>query len=176
MRPPRAISAAGRFNPSLSTYGFVDFYGKRDQKFNLSTYYGEVRIMQSPGFAPPSLQKWNLTFEANGGTDYDGIGRFDVVWNTSLGKGHAFALKLYPVATRDHDAQAAFFISQGFTPEISDFWFSTTAFALGSSGRNKSTSKPSCSTGSPNGFRFSPKVATSSPPPASGSISPPLSA
>lgn len=111
----------GSFNPSLSTYGFVDFYGQRDRKFYLSTYYGEVRFMQSLGFVDPSLQKWNLTFEANGGTDYDRIGRLGLVWNTSFGQGNAFALKLYPLATRDHDAQAAFFISQAFTPEFSGF-------------------------------------------------------
>ncbi|MEO6243983.1 MAG: hypothetical protein ABIQ12_01000 [Opitutaceae bacterium] len=111
----------GNFNPSLSTYGFVDFYGKRDKKFYLSTYYGEIRFMQSLEFVDPALKKWNLTFEANGGTDYDRIGRFGFVWNTSFGKGNAFALKLYPIATRDHDAQAAFFISQAFTPEFSGF-------------------------------------------------------
>ncbi|MDI1319794.1 MAG: hypothetical protein PSW75_06310 [bacterium] len=111
----------GNFNPSLATYGFVDFYGKRVNKFDLSTYYGEIRFMQSLGPLDPKLKKWNLTFEANGGTDYAGIGRLGLVWNTSFGQGNAFALKLYPIATRDHDAQAAIFISQAFTPKLSGF-------------------------------------------------------
>ena len=63
--------------------------------------------MQSLAFVDPALKKWNVTFEANGGTDYAGIGRLGLVWNTSFAEGNAFALKLYPVATRDHDAHAS---------------------------------------------------------------------
>lgn len=105
--------------PSLSLYGFVDFYGRTKRKFDLNTYYGEVRLMQSLGFADANLKAWNLTVEANGGTDYDGILRLGVVWNTSLGKGNTFALKLYPAASRDHDAQVSFYCAQQLTPEFS---------------------------------------------------------
>ncbi len=115
------IEGGGNLAPSLATYGFVDFYGKQQGKFNLSTYYGEIRFMQSLAFVDPALKKWNVTFEANGGTDYAGIGRLGLVWNTSFAEGNAFALKLYPVATRDHDAHASFFISQAFTPKVSGF-------------------------------------------------------
>ena len=105
--------------PPLSLYGFVDFYGQTKSKFDLNTYYGEVRLMHSLGFADTRLKAWNLTVEANGGTDYDRILRFGVVWNTSLGKGNTFALKLYPVASRDRDAHVSFYCAQTLTPELS---------------------------------------------------------
>ena len=105
--------------PPLSLYGFVDFYGQTKSKFDLNTYYGEVRLMHSLGFADARLKAWNLTVEANGGTDYDGILRLGVVWNTSLGKGNTFALKLYPAASRDHDAHASFYCAQTLTSEFS---------------------------------------------------------
>jgi hypothetical protein len=123
--------------PPLSLYGFVDFYGQSKSKFlskfDLNTYYGEVRLMQSLGFADARLKAWNLTVEANGGTDYDRILRFGVVWNTSLGKGNTFALKLYPAASRDHDAHASFYCAQTLTPELSvyaifDYGFGTWIF------------------------------------------------
>lgn len=109
------------FNPSLALYGFVDFYGQTNREYALNTYYGEVRLMQSLDFVKPELKKWNLTVETNGGTDYDGIARFGVVWNTSLFKNNTFALKLYPVATRDADAQASFYFAQQLTPELSAY-------------------------------------------------------
>lgn len=105
--------------PPLSLYGFVDFYGQTKGKFDLNTYYGEVRLMHSLAFADESLKAWNLTVEGNGGTDYDRILRFGVVWNTSLGKGNTFALKLYPAASRDRDAHASIYCAQQLTPEFS---------------------------------------------------------
>lgn len=79
------LEGGAQLLPPLSLYGFVDFYGQTKAKFDLNTYYGEVRLMQSLAFADERLKAWNLTVEANGGTDYDGILRFGVVWNTSLG-------------------------------------------------------------------------------------------
>ncbi len=105
--------------PPLSLYGFFDFYGQTKSKFDLNTYYGEVRLMHSLAFADERLKAWNLTVEGNGGTDYDRILRFGVVWNTSLGKGNTFALKLYPAASRDRDAQVSFYCAQELTPKLS---------------------------------------------------------
>lgn len=105
--------------PPLSLYGFFDFYGQAKSKFDLNTYYGEVRLMHSLAFVDPGLKSWNLTLEGNGGTDYDRILRFGVVWNTSLGKGNTFALKLYPAASRDDDAQISFYCAQALTPKLS---------------------------------------------------------
>jgi hypothetical protein len=111
----------GKFAPPLSAYGFVDFYGQNTAKFDLNTYYGEARLMHSLGWVDPRWQTWNFTAEVNGGTDYAGILRLGVVWNTSLGAGNTFALKLYPVASRDRDAQASIYCSQMFTPKLSGF-------------------------------------------------------
>lgn len=113
--------AGGNFSPPLSAYGFVDFYGQKKAKFDLNTYYGEARLMHSLGWVDPTWKAWNLTAEVNGGTDYDGIHRLGVVWNSSLGAGNTFALKLYPVASRDRDAHASIYCSQMFTPKFSGF-------------------------------------------------------
>ncbi len=113
------LESGAELRPALTTYGFVDFYGQTKSKFDLNTYYGEVRLMQSLAFVDPQWGAWNLTAEANGGTDYDGILRLGLVWNTALGKGNTFALKLYPVATRDRDAQASFYLAQTLTENLS---------------------------------------------------------
>ncbi len=42
--------------------------------------------MQSLAFVDAKVSAWNLTVEANGGTDYDGILRLGLVWNTFLWK------------------------------------------------------------------------------------------
>ncbi len=105
--------------PPLSLYGFFDFYGQTKSKFDLNTYYGEVRLMHSLALVDESLKSWNLTLEGNGGTDYDRILRLGVVWNTSFGKGNTFALKLYPAASRDRDAQISFYCAQTLTPKLS---------------------------------------------------------
>ena len=119
--------------PPLSLYGFVDFYGQTKAKFDLNTYYGEVRLMHSLGWVDERWKAWNLTVEANGGTNYDGILRLGVVWNTSLGQGNTFALKLYPAASRDRDAHASVYCAQTLTPELSvyaifDYGFGTWIF------------------------------------------------
>lgn len=113
------LEGGAQLLPPLSLYGFVDFYGQAKSKFDLNTYYGEVRLMQSLAFADERLKAWNLTVEANGGTDYDGILRLGVVWNTSLGQGNTLALKLYPAASRDGDAHASIYCAQALTPEFS---------------------------------------------------------
>lgn len=115
------LEGGANFNPSLALYGFVDFYGQTNREYALNTYYGEVRLMQSLDFVSPDLKKWNLTVEANGGTDYAGIARFGVVWNTSLFKDNTFALKLYPAASRDQDAHASFYFAQQLTPKFSAY-------------------------------------------------------
>lgn len=113
------VEGGAQLRPPLALYGFVDFYGRTTGKFDLHTYYGEVRLMQSLAFADERLKAWNLTVEANGGTDYDRILRFGVVWNTSLGAGNTVALKLYPAASRDRDAHASLYCAQTLTPKLS---------------------------------------------------------
>jgi hypothetical protein len=115
------LEGGANLNPALALYGFVDFYGQTNREYALNTYYGEARLMQSLDFVSPDLKAWNLTVEANGGTDYAGIARFGVVWNTSLWKDNTFALKLYPAASRDHDAQVSFYCAQQFTPNFSAY-------------------------------------------------------
>ena len=113
------LEGGAELRPELSIYGFFDFYGQANSKFDLNTYYGEVRLMQSLAFADDRLKAWNLTLEANGGTDFDRILRAGLVWNTSFGKGNTFALKLYPAASRDQDAHASFYWAQELSPKLS---------------------------------------------------------
>ncbi len=115
------IEGGGPAAPALTTYGFIDFYGQQDAKYDLNAFYGEARLMQSLAFIDPKWKEWNLTAEVNGGTGYAGIARLGMVWNSSLGEGNTFALKLYPVASRDRDAHASIYCSQMITPKLSAF-------------------------------------------------------
>jgi hypothetical protein len=115
------LEGGASLTDSLAVYGFSDFYGQRRGNFDLNTYYGEVRLMQSLSVVKSEWKAWSATVEVNGGTDYDGITRFGLVWNTSFWKGNATALKFYPVATRDHDAQASIYFSQAFSDAFSAY-------------------------------------------------------
>lgn len=115
------IEGGAPFAPGLTSYGFVDFYGQKDAKYDLNAFYGEARLMQSLAFIDPKWKAWNLATEVNGGTGYAGIVRLGLVWNTSFMEGNAVALKLYPVASRDGDAHASIYFSQKLTPKLSTF-------------------------------------------------------
>lgn len=113
------IEGGGPAAPGLTTYGFADFYGQKEAKYDLNAFYGEARLMKSLDFIDTEWKAWNFAAEVNGGDGYAGILRLGMVWNTSLGDGNTVALKLYPVASRDGDAHASIYIAQALTPKLS---------------------------------------------------------
>jgi len=105
----------------LSLYGFVDLSGDTDRRWAFKHPYGEARLMRSLQDVRPDWQAWNLTVEYNGGEGVDDLLRVGLVWNTSLLDGNTTALKLYPVATRDHDAQVSLYSRQALSSKLSAY-------------------------------------------------------
>lgn len=109
----------GGAHESLSLYGFVDLSGEADREWDLKHPYGEVRLMRSLRDVRPEWQAWNLTAEYNSGEGIDDILRAGLVWNTSFFSGNTAALKFYPVASRDHDAQVSIYFRQALSQKLS---------------------------------------------------------